>query len=50
MLPSVTTGGSTLTPMFSLTQSAARREDSSVPVLSYMTVTVCPPPLLRNAS
>ena len=32
--------------MFSLTHSAARREDSSVPVLSRQTVTVAPPSLL----
>ena len=42
--PSVIAGGSTDAPRFSLTHSAARREDSSVPALSSQTVTVVPPP------
>ena len=40
MLPSVITGGLAVALMFSLTHSAARREDSSAPVLSWQTVTV----------
>ena len=43
MLPSVITGGLAIVLMFSLTHSAARRDDSSVPVLSWQTVTVAPP-------
>src|SRR5204863_4011115 len=49
VLPSVITGGLAVAPMFSLTHSAARREDSSVPVLSWQTVTVRPPSPLRTA-
>src|ERR1019366_1434040 len=51
VLPSVTTGGLPLVLTFSLTHSAARREDSSVPVLSWQIVTARPPsPPLRNAA
>ena len=42
--PSVIVGAPTDPLKFSLTHSAARREDSSVPALSSQTVTVMPPP------
>jgi len=42
VLPSVITGGLPVVLTFSLTHSAARREDSSVPALSWQTVTVMP--------
>jgi hypothetical protein len=50
VLPSVTTGGLAIALTFSLTHSAARREDSSVPALSWQTVTVMPPSPLRTAA
>jgi catechol 2,3-dioxygenase-like lactoylglutathione lyase family enzyme len=50
VLPAVITGGLPGVLMFSLTNSAARREDSSVPASSSHTVTVTPPSPLRNAA
>ena len=47
--PSVMTGGSAEPVRFSLTNSAARFDDSSVPVLSWQTVTVKPPSSVRTA-
>ena len=47
--PSVMTGGSAEPVRFSLTNSAARLDDSSVPVLSWQTVTVKPPSSVRTA-
>jgi hypothetical protein len=47
--PWVITGGLAAAPMFSLIHSAARREDSPVPVLSRQTVTVMPPSPVRKA-
>jgi dodecin len=50
VLPSVIVGGFTVVLTFSLTHSAARREDSSVPALSSQIVTVVPLSALRNAA
>ena len=48
--PSVIAGGSTVVLTFSFTHPAARREDSSVPVLSSQTVTAAPPLSVRKAA
>ncbi len=51
MLPSVISGGLTDVPLaFSLIHVAARLDDSSVPALSWQTVTVVPLFPLRNAA
>ena len=50
VLPSVMVGGLTDAVAFSLIHSAARREDSSVPALSWQTVAVTPPSPLRSAA
>jgi hypothetical protein len=50
VFPSVIAGGLAVAPAFSLIQSAARLEDSSVPALSSQTVMVTPPSSLRTAA
>ena len=50
MFPSAIVGGVTVALTFAATQSAARREDSSVPAFSSQTVTVTPPSAVRTAA